>query len=247
MRLLVLSDIHGNAEALETALRAAEGRWDRAVCLGDVVGYGPDPNEVTDRVRTLKILSIRGNHDKAVTGIVTTDDFNPVARKASDWTRAHLRDENLAFLKNLPPGPVQAEGVTLLHGAYRDEDEYVFAPEHALDGLLGSPSTVTFFGHTHLQGGFAYHDSHLEVLNLRADPGTGFAALRLEPSKKYLLNPGSIGQPRDGDPRAAFAIVDLEHQVVEFWRVPYNIPAVQERMRLAGLPEPLAQRLSFGR
>ncbi len=247
MRLLILSDIHANADALDAAFRTAEGRWDRALCLGDVVGYGPDPNEVTDRVRVLDILTIRGNHDKAVTGLVSAEDFNPAARAASDWTRAQLRGENLEFLIKLPPGPVQAEGVVLVHGAYHDEDEYVFAAEQALSGLLESPAALTFFGHTHLQGGFSYRDSQLEVLHLRADSNTGFSALRLEPSKKYLLNPGSIGQPRDSDPRAAFAVADLEHGVVEFWRVPYNIPAVQQRMRQAGLPEPLALRLSFGR
>ncbi|HYL09905.1 MAG TPA: metallophosphoesterase family protein [Candidatus Acidoferrales bacterium] len=247
MRLLILSDIHANADALDAVFRGAEGRWDRAVCLGDVVGYGPDPNDVTDRVRGLNILSIRGNHDKAVTGLVNTEDFNPAARTASDWTRTHLREENLDFLKKLPPGPMEVDGVVLVHGAYHDEDEYVFAPAQALDALLDSPAAVTFFGHTHLQGGFSYRDSQLEVLHLRADPGAAFAALRLEPSKRYLLNPGSIGQPRDSDPRAAFAIADLENHVVEFWRVPYNISAVQQRMRQAGLPEPLVQRLSLGR
>jgi len=247
MRLLILSDIHANAEALDAAFRAVEGRWDRAVCLGDVVGYGPDPNEVTDRVRALNILAIRGNHDKAATGLVSTDDFNPVARAASDWTREQLREENFEFLQKLPRGPLQTDGVVLVHGAYHDEDEYVFAPGQALEGLFESPAAVTFFGHTHLQGGFSSRDTELEVLNLRAHPGAGFAALRLEPAKKYLLNPGSVGQPRDSDPRAAFAIADLEHGVVEFWRVPYNIPAVQQRMRQAGLPEPLVQRLSLGR
>ncbi len=232
MRLLILSDIHANAEALDAAFRAVEGRWDRAVCLGDVVGYGPDPNEVTDR---------------AATGLVSTDDFNPVARAASDWTREQLREENFEFLQKLPRGPLQTDGVVLVHGAYHDEDEYVFAPGQAVEGLFESRAAVTFFGHTHLQGGFSSRDTELEVLNLRAQPGAGFAALRLEPSKKYLLNPGSVGQPRDSDPRAAFAIADLGHGVVEFWRVPYNIPAVQQRMRQAGLPEPLVQRLSLGR
>ena len=247
MRLLILSDIHANAVALDAAFRSVDGRWDRALCLGDVVGYGPDPNEVTDQIRTLGIQSIRGNHDKAVAGLVSTDDFNTVARAASDWTRSQLREENLEFLRSLPPGPVQAEGVVLVHGAYHDEDEYVFSPEQALDGLIESPAGVTFFGHTHLQGGFSYLYDQLEVLTPRANSGAGFSALGLEPLKKYLLNPGSIGQPRDSDPRAAFVVADLEHRVVEFWRVPYDISAVQQRMRQAGLPDSLAQRLSFGR
>ncbi|HXN23900.1 MAG TPA: metallophosphoesterase family protein [Candidatus Dormibacteraeota bacterium] len=247
MRLLVLSDIHSNADALEAAFKTADGRWDRAVCLGDVVGYGPDPNEVTDRVRALGMLTIRGNHDKAVAGLVSTEDFNPVARAAAEWTLAQLSPENLEFLKTLPQGPLQTEGVMLVHGAFHDEDEYVFAPAQALDGLLESPVPVTFFGHTHYQGGFAYQNDQLELVQVRPKPGHGLAAVQLAPVKRYLLNPGSIGQPRDGDARAAFAIADLDHQVVEFWRVPYDIAPVQKRMKEAGLPESLVQRLALGR
>ena len=137
--------------------------------------------------------------------------------------------------------------IVLVHGALQDEDEYVFTPEQALEGLLDSNAVVTFFGHTHHQGGFSYRDSHLEVLQIRPRPAESFAALRVEPGRRYLLNPGSIGQPRDGDPRAAFAIADLEHNVVEFWRVAYDVAAVQKRMRSARLPEPLVQRLVVGR
>ncbi len=247
MRFLILSDIHANLAALEASLASAEGRWERAVCLGDVVGYGPDPNEVVDRVKVLSSATIRGNHDKAASGIEDAEDFNPVARAAANWTREQLRPENLAFLQNLPPGPLEQDGLALVHGAVYDEDEYVFAPAQALDGLLESPSRLTFFGHTHFQGGFAFRDNKLEVLQLHPEAGTQFAALQLDPATRYLLNPGSIGQPRDGDPRAAFAIADMTHSVVEFWRVPYDIEAVQYRMKQAGLPEPLILRLAFGR
>src|SRR2546430_9890003 len=247
MRILVLSDLHSNATALDAVLEAAKGRWDESVCLGDVVGYGPDPNEVTGRLRELGTQTIRGNHDKAVTGLMATDDFNPVAKSAVDWTRAQLQPEHLAWLSALPRGPLATDGVVLVHGAFQDEDEYVFTPEQALEGLLDSNAGVTFFGHTHHQGGFSYRDSRLEVLQIRPRAAESFAPLRIEPGRRYLLNPGSIGQPRDGDPRAAFAIADLEHHVVEFWRVPYDIPAVQERMRRARLPEPLVHRLAVGR
>ncbi len=247
MRLLVLSDIHANSTALEAALSVAEGRWERVVCLGDVVGYGPDPNEVIDRVRKLGATTIRGNHDKAACGLADAEDFNPVARAAATWTREHLRADNLVYLQELPQGPLMADGLALVHGAFHDEDEYVFAPAQALDGLLESPSPVTFFGHTHFQGGFSFRDSKLEVIQLRPNAGANFAALRVEPKTRYLLNPGSIGQPRDGDPRAAFAIADMDHEVIEFWRVPYDIEAVQLRMEHAGLPEPLILRLAFGR
>jgi diadenosine tetraphosphatase ApaH/serine/threonine PP2A family protein phosphatase len=232
---------------MDAVLEAVKDRWDSSVCLGDVVGYGPDPNYVTARLRELKTKTIRGNHDKAVTGVMATEDFNPVAKAAVDWTRAELKQEHLAWLAALPPGPLESQGIVLVHGALQDEDEYVFTPEQALDGLLDSSAGITFFGHTHHQGGFSYLDSQLEVLQIRPRASESFAALRIESPRRYLLNPGSIGQPRDGDPRAAFAIADLEHKVVEFWRVPYDVAAVQERMRAAHLPEPLVQRLSIGR
>jgi predicted phosphodiesterase len=247
MRILVLSDLHSNLTALDAVLEAAKERWDRSVCLGDVVGYGPDPNEVTARLREMQTQTIRGNHDKAVTGLMPTDDFNPVAKSAVEWTRAQLKPEHLAWLSALPHGPLATDGVVLVHGALQDEDEYVFTPAQALDGLLDSTAEVTFFGHTHHQGGFSYQDSQLEVLQIHPRPNDSFSALRIEQPRRYLLNPGSIGQPRDGDSRAAFAIADLEHQVIEFWRVPYDIHAVQERMRTARLPEPLIQRLTVGR
>jgi predicted phosphodiesterase len=247
MRFLILSDIHGNATALSAALAAVRGRWDRAVCLGDVVGYGPDPNEAIDCVRKTAEITIRGNHDKAVSGQSDAADFNPIARLAAEWSREQLNPENLQFLRGLPSGPIQYEGIALVHGAVCDEDEYIFAPAQALTSLLESPAKVTFFGHTHFQGGFSYKTDQLEVIQLKPHPGAGFAALRLDPDARYLLNPGSIGQPRDGDPRAAFAIADLTHNVIEFWRVPYAVEEVQDRMRHAGLPEPLAARLAAGR
>jgi predicted phosphodiesterase len=247
MRYLILSDIHANLTALETALAAADGRWDKPLCLGDVVGYGPDPNEVIDRVRALEAVTIRGNHDKASCGMMDTADFNPVARRAAEWTRETLRPENLEYLKSLPQGPFETNELTLIHGAFRDEDEYVFAPAQALEGLLESPSAVSFFGHTHFQGGFSLRDSKLQVIQLRPGAESTFSALQIEQETRYLLNPGSIGQPRDGDPRAAFAIADLGHHVIEFWRVPYDIEAVQRRMIDAGLPEPLVLRIAFGR
>ena len=247
MRILILSDIHANFTALEAALAKAAGRWDVAVCLGDIVGYGPDPAEVSEKIRGLTQACIRGNHDKAVAGIMSTEDFNPVAKAAVDWTRSQLSPELMNWLAKLPQGPLASNGIVMVHGAFQDEDEYVFTPAQALEGLLDSTAGVTFFGHTHHQGGFSYLDNNLEVLQIRPRPTELFAPLRIEPNKRYLLNPGSIGQPRDADPRASFAIADLDNQTVEFWRVPYEIRKVQSRMRKAGLPEPLVQRLEFGR
>jgi len=249
MRILVLSDLHANATALDTALDAAKGRWERAVCLGDVVGYGPDPNEVTTKIRALGARTIRGNHDKAATDLMATDDFNPIAKAAVDWTRSQLSPDNLKWLAELPAGPLETEGIVLVHGAFQDEDEYVFTPSQALEGLLDSAAAITFFGHTHHQGGFSYENSNnnLEVLHIRPRASESFAPLRTESERRYVLNPGSIGHPLDGDSRAGFAIADMEHNVIEFWRVPYDIGAVQGRMRRADLPEPLIQRLNIGR
>ena len=247
MRYLILSDIHANLTALDTALEVAQGRWDAAACLGDLVGYGPQPNEVIERVRSLAAVTIRGNHDKVVSGLADAEDFNPLARSATIWTREQLHPANLEFLQNLPKGPLTVNGFSILHGALHDEDEYVFGPAQAIEGLIEAPSPVSFFGHTHIQGGFTLRDDQVVVLHAKPAGGNPFALLPVEKGATYLVNPGSVGQPRDGDPRAAFAIADLENSAVELWRVPYDIEQVQKRMTQAGLPEPLILRLSFGR
>lgn len=248
MRFLILSDIHANLTALQASLAESEGKWDKAICLGDIVGYGPDPNEVIDRLRSLNAVTIRGNHDKVGSGLTSADDFNPVARAAAMWTREQLRTENRRYLESLPLGPLSVDGFSLVHGALRDEDEYVVAPAQALESLLEAPSQVTFFGHTHLQGGFSLGpDNAITALRLRPANDEKLTKLEIKKGTNYLLNPGSVGQPRDGDSRAAFAIADVDHGSVEFWRVPYEVESVQGRMEKAGLPESLILRLSFGR
>jgi predicted phosphodiesterase len=247
VRYLIFSDIHANLTALDAALEAANDKWDSAVCLGDLVGYGPDPNEAIDRVRSLGAVTIRGNHDKAVSGIDNAEEFNPIARAAVQWTRERLRPENREYLENLPQGPKLIDSFSIVHGSAYDEDEYVFSPALALDSLNNPATPVTFFGHTHIQGGFTLRDREVEVLHVAPASGRPSSTLTIEPQSIYLLNPGSIGQARDGDVRAGFSIADLEHGSVEFWRVPYNIEQVQKRMAEAGLPEALILRLSFGR
>jgi diadenosine tetraphosphatase ApaH/serine/threonine PP2A family protein phosphatase len=247
MRYIIISDIHANLTALDACLDAAQGQWDSAVCLGDVVGYGPDPNEVIDRVRSLGAVTIRGNHDKAGSGLADAEDFNPVARAAALWTRQQLRPENQEWLEKLPVGPLQVDGFHIVHGAVHDEDEYLLAPAQALDSLADAPSPVTFFGHTHVQGGFSLQNDKVSVLQFKPGGNPPFDTLEVEASATYLVNPGSVGQPRDGDTRAAFAIADLPNKRIQLWRVPYNIGAVQKRMEQNGLPEPLILRLSFGR
>jgi predicted phosphodiesterase len=247
MRYLILSDIHANITALDAVLAAAEGRWDKAICLGDIVGYGPDPNEAVERVRALDCVAIRGNHDKAIAGITEAEEFNPVARTAVLWSRERLSGESLDFLVGLRQGPVFVDGFCIVHGSIRDEDEYVFVPPQALEELRIAPTALTLFGHTHRQGGFMQRGAGLGVINFDPTPKNLIWSLPLEEGVTYLLNPGSIGQPRDGDPRAAYAIVDNERRVVEFWRISYDIGAVQNRMLEALLPEPLIMRLAVGR
>lgn len=247
MRYLILSDIHANLTALDAALQAAKGQWQSAVCLGDLVDYGPDPNEVIARVQSINAVTIRGNHDKAIVGLADPEEFNPIARMSVLWTREQLTPQNRDYLEHLPNGPKRVDGFTIVHGSVVDEDEYVFSPALALDSLLSAPTPVTFFGHTHMQGGFAFRDEQVSVLHFTPTGSKDYMTFAIEPGTNYMLNPGSIGQPRDGDPAAAFAIADLDNQAVEFWRVPYDIAAVQERMARAGLPEPLILRLAFGR
>lgn len=247
MRYLILSDIHANLTALDAVLEAADGKWEKAVCLGDLVGYGPNPNEVVERIRSLNAVTIRGNHDKGVSDLTHSEDFNLVARAVLLWTHDQLQPEHREFIANLPKGSKSVDDFSFVHGSFLDEDEYVFSPMLASEDLLQSPTQVAFFGHTHIQGGFTLRGEEVTVLSSRPAPGKSMYPLTIEPDIKYLLNPGSVGQPRDGDPRAGFAIADLEHHLVEFWRVPYDIGEVQLRMAEAGLPEPLILRLTYGR
>ena len=175
------------------------------------------------------------------------EEFNPIAQFAVQWSREQLRPENRKYLEELPKGPYSIDDFSIVHGAVHDEDEYVVSPALALDGLLSAPTPLTFFGHTHIQGGFTFRDDNIGVLHMKPKADNQFASLALEQGTRYLLNPGSIGQPRDGDPRAAFAIFDTEKSTVDFWRLPYDVDAVQQRMAREGLPEPLILRLTFGR
>ena len=248
MRYLILSDIHSNLEALEKCLEVARGRYDQVLCLGDLVGYGPDPNPTVEVVRNAAPVIIRGNHDKACCGITDAEDFNPFARMATLWTRDQLTDENLVSLRNLPSGPFDINGFQLAHGSPRDEDEYLTGPEEALAVLREMTSPVALFGHTHLQGGFQLtSDGTFQFIRFYGQRDGCIFTLNLEEGTRYLINPGSVGQPRDRDWRAAFAIFDSGLHRVEYYRTSYNLSRTQEKMRQAGLPEPLITRLEFGR
>ena len=247
MRYLVISDIHGNLEALDTVLRVVEKRYDRVLVLGDLVGYGADPNAVVDRVRELNPHSvIRGNHDKVAAGLDDGESFNAVARSAVLWTYEALTPANREYLTQLPAGPQAVDDlIEICHGTPFDEDAYLFDDLDALRAFEASSRPVCLFGHTHVAVGFRYQDSALEIV---AGPGdTAGQVLEFAADAKYLINAGSVGQPRDGDPRAGAAIVDVTARRMELFRIPYPIEEAQRKIRLAGLPEVLAKRLSLGR
>ncbi len=251
MRILLLSDIHANIEALDACLAAAP-KYDAVVNLGDVVGYGASPNEVIERSRSLDGIVVRGNHDKACSGVSNMTDFNPIAGLAVLWTRTILDRGNLNWLRDLPQGPLKLKGVAnveFVHGSPADEDEYLLMLPDAQRLLDPHSPAVTFFGHTHVQGGFlAGHDDAAVIRPVfRTKADTESFDFNLDPGCHYLINPGSVGQPRDGDWRAAFAVFDNERWQVSYFRVPYKLEVAQQRIRDADLPERLATRLAHGR
>jgi diadenosine tetraphosphatase ApaH/serine/threonine PP2A family protein phosphatase len=250
MRALVLSDIHSNLQALNAVLDAAP-EHDVVWNLGDVVGYGANPNEVIDHVRQLGQMFVRGNHDRACSGLTGLEDFNPVAGRAAKWTQCVLSAEHIDWLKHMPAGPLMPDGpqVSCVHGSLLDEDEYVMTVRDAWLPLQEAKTRINFFGHTHLQGGFATNGEEWFRLSPRYrshnDPEE--FELELRDNVRYLMNPGSVGQPRDGDWRAAFAVYDDARMTVTFCRVPYDVRLAQANIRRAGLPDRLATRLRDGR
>lgn len=247
MRYLVLSDIHGNLEALDGVLAAAaEHAYDRVLVLGDLVGYGADPNGVVERVHSLAPQAIiRGNHDKVAAGVEEAEGFNSVARSAVHWTLDALTDEHREYLASLPTGPVFVDDlIEICHGTPYDEDAYVFDEIDALKALESAERPLCLFGHTHVPVIFTRIEDRLEFEAGWDDP---LATLTLAPGQRYLVNPGSVGQPRDGDPRAAYCIVDTDRKIVELYRVTYAVDEAQKKIVEAGLPDVLAKRLGLGR
>ena len=245
MRYLILSDIHANIDALDAVLEAVSGGWEQVLVLGDLVGYGAEPNSVIDRVRELQpVAVIRGNHDKAACGLDDGGNFNQVARYAAAWTQEQLTPDNREYLRELPQGPTAIDDlVEICHGAPFDEDHYIFDAVDAQRALEASQRPVCIFGHTHLPVIFMASGQ-----TLTADlPDAALATLTIQPHARYLINPGSVGQPRDGDPRAAFGLVDTERLTVSIHRIPYPVAKAQARIVEEGLPEILAERLAVGR
>ena len=236
----VISDIHGNLEALEAVLRDFPDGVDTVYCLGDVIGYGASPNECCDVVRESGMPTITGNHDLAVTDLSTDLDwFNPVAAAAVRWTRDHLSEENAEFLRGRPR-MMQSKDALFVHGSIRDPDEYIINSISAEENLEilrteypGVP--ICFFGHTHVK----------TVAPSPNGPVVEAHTLDLSSNGPYLVNPGSVGQPRDGDTFASYVLAEGRRVAYRF--VEYDIEKAQAKIRAAGLPEMLAERLAVGR
>jgi len=239
MRIVVVSDIHSNLVALDAVLGAA-GSVDAVWHLGDVVGYGPDPNGVVARLKEIGAVGVRGNHDAAAAGGNEIDWFNPDARRAMEWTRDAIEPATLAWLAALPERRTEA-GFELVHGSPRQPIwEYIVSEASARANLDRLTGTAALHGHTHVP--VAWRDVDGEVELIRGRDGETF---RLD-DHRVLLNPGSVGQPRDGIPTASYLILEPEAGRATWHRAAYDIPAVQDRMRAAGLPSSLVNRLEIG-
>jgi predicted phosphodiesterase len=246
VRYLVVSDLHANLEALQAVLDQSAAGYDIAICTGDLVGYGADPNAVCEWVRQNCAVVVRGNHDRASTGQEDLEWFNPVARNAAEWTLHELTRDNADYVVGLPRGPVTIEDFQVFHGSPYDEDEYVIAAGEAGQAFSYMETRVAFFGHTHVQGGFIWNQSRVETI-LRTPAHCDSLSLLIDPECAYMINPGSTGQPRDGDPRAAYAVYDTEAKTVTYRRAVYDVAAAQKKIYDAGLPPILADRLAVGR
>ena len=241
MRILVISDIHANLTAFETVLDHSAGEWDKVWFLGDLVGYGPDPNECIARLQALDPVALSGNHDWAVLGRIDIKTFNRDARRAIEWTRSAISPEGLAYLESLPP-KIPGEQFTLAHASPRHPVwEYILDQATAAVNFTYFESPYCLVGHTHTPVIYEQVENlRVAVHSPRYDQSVGLNGARL------IINPGSVGQPRDSDPRASYALLNTETLGWEYRRVPYDVEAVQARMRDLRLPERLITRLSFG-
>lgn len=222
MRYGIVADIHGNLEALEAVLRQIEGKVDQLVCLGDIVGYGPNPNECCEILRKRNILSVAGNHEKGTLGELELTWFNKNAAAAIRWTQKEILPENLEYIKGLPL-KLDFPEFQIVHGSLiKPAEEYLTKLAEAIPTFERMTKPLLFVGHTH-------------------------RPLRLIYLDKEIVNPGSVGQPRDGDPRSAYIIYDTVKEETPLFRVNYDIETVQKKMKSAGLPQFLIERLSEGR
>jgi len=239
MRVAVLSDIHANLTALD-AVVASIPSVDEVWHLGDVVGYGPHPDEVVGRLRDLGAVGVRGNHDAAALGGREIESFNVDARRAMEWTRATIADETKAWLA-AQPETLEREGFLLVHGSPRDPIwEYVTSTPVARAAMAAMETRAGLHGHTHLPIAYIEEDGRLETMS----PGSG-SELKIE-GRRVLLNPGSVGQPRDGIPTSGWMLLDTDAGAATWRRTAYDISDVQAAMTRLGLPERLVARLAYG-
>jgi diadenosine tetraphosphatase ApaH/serine/threonine PP2A family protein phosphatase len=245
MRIAVIADIHANGDALHAVLERIHSLTiDEIVCLGDIVGYNADPNECVDVLKNEQGQRILGNHDAVAAGLEEPDRFTPLAHDAILWTRDQLTGETRQFLLDLPREE-QVRDFFLFHGFIHDTNRYLVSRDDALCNFrmlsaLPTPPSLAFFGHTHVQKAWSEHQGSVSAM-------PAVDEVVLVSGRRYLINPGSVGQPRDGDPRAAFLVYDDQDRRVSFYRVAYDIPACQNRILRAGLPPQLAERLAWGR
>lgn len=244
MNYLIFSDIHSNLEAFEKLLSLKKVQEvDKFLFLGDLVGYGADPNMTIELYKTIKnVHSIRGNHDKVISDLESSSLFNPVAAFSAEWSKLHIGKENMKILLDLKKGPqVVDRFITICHGSTFDEDYYVFSMFEAVESLRFMQTSIGFFGHTHFPIIYLLRNEKIDVVPLNKN-----TKIKLDPNTRYLLNPGSIGQPRDKDPNPSFIIFDSTKREIQFIRYSYNIKKAQKKIREAGLPEILASRLESG-
>lgn len=243
MRVALVSDIHSNLIALETVLDALPPH-DQLWCLGDTIGYGPRPNECLAHMRELTQHALTGNHDLACLGEVSLADFNALARRANEWNNRQLQFDLRKYLHARPAKLDIDRQVTLAHASPRDPIwEYILDLDTAIENLDYFTSQMCLVGHSHVPMIFAVQQRG-QVEFTRAADGR---VVELQQGARYIFNPGSVGQPRDGDPRAAYALWDTEARTIRFARLAYDITATQRQMRDAGLPLPLIERLQYGR
>jgi len=246
MRYLIISDIHSNLEALKAVLQQVP-EYDRLICLGDLVGYGASPNEVVQRVRQLNLAGlVRGNHDKVCSGIESGDNFNANAYISALWTQDKLTAKNAEYLTALPAGPLKIDPlVSICHGSPMDEDYYIIYENDAFLSFQCFETVFCFFGHTHVPGLFIL-EGEPATFNYFLPKDHFRIKLDLGGSVRYLVNPGSIGQPRDYDPRASCCLLDTAAALLTFFKIAYPVEQAVQKIARSGLPVFLGDRLRSG-
>jgi predicted phosphodiesterase len=244
VRYLIFSDIHSNIEAFEKFLGQKKVKnVDKILFLGDLVGYGPDPDRVISQFRELPHLrTVRGNHDKVIAELESSALFNPAAAFSAEWSKLKISPANFNYLKKLPKGPqVIDRCITICHGSTFDEDYYVFSQFEATESFRFMETSIGFFGHTHFPIIYYLRNDKLDVVPLSEN-----TSIKLDRNTRYLINPGSIGQPRDKNPAPSFVVFDSSKMEISFNRFTYEVGKTQKKIRDAGLPELLASRLEAG-